>query len=142
MSSMDPAELVKQPQDVTENPYRKSRKEAQKTKAPLCAEVPLPSPLRVSLPEFRELRTAFGFNRGIFLSKTLRVLWKLFASTKLYRCNAREFVTVCPFSQLYPGLYQKELSSFCSRILMLSLLMLFKGGSVPLREKANSLYIL
>ncbi|KFW73282.1 CWF19-like 1, partial [Pygoscelis adeliae] len=44
MSSMDPAELVKQPQDVTENPYRKSRKEVQKTKAPLCAEVPLPSP--------------------------------------------------------------------------------------------------
>ncbi|KAK4821225.1 hypothetical protein QYF61_015793 [Mycteria americana] len=44
MSLMDPAELVKQPQDVTENPYRKSRKEAQKTKAPLCAEVPLPSP--------------------------------------------------------------------------------------------------
>ncbi|NXW10686.1 C19L1 protein, partial [Fregetta grallaria] len=38
MSLMDPAELVKQPQDVTENPYRKSRKEAQKTKAPLCAE--------------------------------------------------------------------------------------------------------
>ncbi|XP_075573772.1 CWF19-like protein 1 [Pelecanus crispus] len=38
MSLMDPAELVKQPQDVTENPYRKSQKEAQKTKAPLCAE--------------------------------------------------------------------------------------------------------
>ncbi|KFU85278.1 CWF19-like 1 [Chaetura pelagica] len=40
MSSMDPAELVKQPQDVTENPYRKSQKEAQKTRAPLCSEVP------------------------------------------------------------------------------------------------------
>ncbi|XP_075615173.1 CWF19-like protein 1 isoform X1 [Balearica regulorum gibbericeps] len=38
MSLMDPAELVKQPQDVTENPYQKLRKEAQKTKAPLCAE--------------------------------------------------------------------------------------------------------
>ncbi|NXJ25154.1 C19L1 protein, partial [Dicrurus megarhynchus] len=38
MSSMDPAELVKQPQDVTENPYRKLRKEAPKSKAPLCAE--------------------------------------------------------------------------------------------------------
>ncbi|NWZ73865.1 C19L1 protein, partial [Acrocephalus arundinaceus] len=32
MSSMDPAELVKQPQDVTENPYRKLRKEAPKSK--------------------------------------------------------------------------------------------------------------
>uniref|UniRef100_A0A8C8S7M0 CWF19-like protein 1 n=1 Tax=Pelusios castaneus TaxID=367368 RepID=A0A8C8S7M0_9SAUR len=32
MSSMDPAELGKQPQDVTENPYRKSGKEAQKAK--------------------------------------------------------------------------------------------------------------
>ncbi|XP_066180405.1 CWF19-like protein 1 isoform X4 [Sylvia atricapilla] len=39
MSSMDPAELVKQPQDVTENPYRKLRKEAPKGKAPLSAEV-------------------------------------------------------------------------------------------------------
>ncbi|XP_056208137.1 CWF19-like protein 1 [Falco biarmicus] len=38
MNLMDPAELVKQPQDVTENPYRRSRKEAQKTKTPLCAE--------------------------------------------------------------------------------------------------------
>lgn len=38
LSSMDPAELVKQPQDVTENPYRKLRKEAPKSKAPLCAE--------------------------------------------------------------------------------------------------------
>ncbi|XP_054688169.1 CWF19-like protein 1 isoform X1 [Grus americana] len=38
MSLMDPAELVKQPQDVTENPYQKLRKEAQKTKAPVCAE--------------------------------------------------------------------------------------------------------
>ncbi|KAI6066613.1 CWF19-like protein 1 [Aix galericulata] len=39
MSLMDPAELVKQPQDVTENPYRKSQKEAQKTtKALVCAE--------------------------------------------------------------------------------------------------------
>uniref|UniRef100_U3KEF0 CWF19 like cell cycle control factor 1 n=1 Tax=Ficedula albicollis TaxID=59894 RepID=U3KEF0_FICAL len=38
MSSMDPAELVKQPQDVTENPYRKLRKEAPKSKAPLSAE--------------------------------------------------------------------------------------------------------
>lgn len=27
---MDPAELVKQPQDVTENPYRKSGKDGQK----------------------------------------------------------------------------------------------------------------
>lgn len=39
MSSMDPAELVKQPQDVTENPYRKLRKEAPKSKAPLSGEV-------------------------------------------------------------------------------------------------------
>ncbi|NXD78378.1 C19L1 protein, partial [Halcyon senegalensis] len=38
MSSMDPADLVKQPQDVTENPYRKPQKEGQKTKPPLCAE--------------------------------------------------------------------------------------------------------
>lgn len=30
MKSMDPAELVKQPQDVTENPYRKSGKDGQK----------------------------------------------------------------------------------------------------------------
>ncbi|XP_074965641.1 CWF19-like protein 1 isoform X2 [Phalacrocorax aristotelis] len=37
MSLMDPAELVKQPQDVTESPYRKLQ-EAQKTKAPLRAE--------------------------------------------------------------------------------------------------------
>ncbi|KFQ26910.1 CWF19-like 1, partial [Merops nubicus] len=44
MSLMDPAELVKQPQDVTENPYRKLQKEGQKTKAPLCAEVLLPAP--------------------------------------------------------------------------------------------------
>ncbi|XP_051655644.1 CWF19-like protein 1 [Manacus candei] len=33
MSSMDPAELVKQPQDVTENPYRKLRKEAARARA-------------------------------------------------------------------------------------------------------------
>ncbi|KAM9117465.1 CWF19-like protein 1 isoform 1-T1 [Pangshura tecta] len=32
MRSMDPAELVKQPQDVTENPYQKSGKEAYKPK--------------------------------------------------------------------------------------------------------------
>ncbi|XP_043387217.1 CWF19-like protein 1 isoform X5 [Chelonia mydas] len=32
MRSMDPAELVKQPQDVTENPYQKSGKEAHKPK--------------------------------------------------------------------------------------------------------------
>ncbi|XP_053864467.1 CWF19-like protein 1 isoform X1 [Malaclemys terrapin pileata] len=32
MRSMDPAELVKQPQDVTENPYRKSGKEAHQPK--------------------------------------------------------------------------------------------------------------
>ncbi|XP_019403246.1 PREDICTED: CWF19-like protein 1 isoform X3 [Crocodylus porosus] len=38
MNSMDSAELVKQPQDVTENPYRKSRKEAQKAKLLLGAE--------------------------------------------------------------------------------------------------------
>ncbi|KAM6265431.1 CWF19-like protein 1 isoform 2-T2 [Porphyrio hochstetteri] len=38
MSLMDSAELVKQPQDVTENPYKKLRKEAQKSKAALCAE--------------------------------------------------------------------------------------------------------
>ncbi|NXD70796.1 C19L1 protein, partial [Eolophus roseicapillus] len=38
MSLMEPAELVKQPQDTTENPYRKSQKEAQKSKAFLCAE--------------------------------------------------------------------------------------------------------
>ncbi|NWI13439.1 C19L1 protein, partial [Crypturellus soui] len=38
MSVMDPAELVKQPQDVTENPYRKLRKEAHKAKTLVCAE--------------------------------------------------------------------------------------------------------
>ncbi|NWH77195.1 C19L1 protein, partial [Piaya cayana] len=38
MSLMDPAELVKQPQDITENPYRKLQQEAQKTKASLRAE--------------------------------------------------------------------------------------------------------
>ncbi|XP_061857810.1 CWF19-like protein 1 isoform X1 [Colius striatus] len=38
MSSMDPAELVKQPQDVTENPYQKWRKEVQHTETALCAE--------------------------------------------------------------------------------------------------------
>ncbi|NXL67458.1 C19L1 protein, partial [Chordeiles acutipennis] len=38
MGLMNPAELVKQPQDVTENPYQKSRKEAQKSRAPLGAE--------------------------------------------------------------------------------------------------------
>ncbi|POI27103.1 hypothetical protein CIB84_009147 [Bambusicola thoracicus] len=43
MSLMDPAELVKQPQDVTENPYRKLRKGAQKTKVLGCAEVLLQS---------------------------------------------------------------------------------------------------
>uniref|UniRef100_A0A669QNU1 CWF19-like protein 1 n=1 Tax=Phasianus colchicus TaxID=9054 RepID=A0A669QNU1_PHACC len=36
MSLMDPAELVKQPQDVTENPYRKLQKGAQKTKVLGC----------------------------------------------------------------------------------------------------------
>lgn len=50
MSLMDPAELVKQPQDVTENPYRQLRKEAQKTtKALVCAEVLLHSAALVSL---------------------------------------------------------------------------------------------
>ncbi|KFV85564.1 CWF19-like 1, partial [Struthio camelus australis] len=39
MSLMDPAELVKQPQDVTENPYQKLRKEAHKAKTLMCAEV-------------------------------------------------------------------------------------------------------
>lgn len=34
MKSMDPAELVKQPQDVTENPYRKPLKDGRKEKAP------------------------------------------------------------------------------------------------------------
>lgn len=43
MSLMDPAELVKQPQDVTENPYRKLRKGTQKTKVLGCAEVLLQS---------------------------------------------------------------------------------------------------
>ncbi|XP_064369601.1 CWF19-like protein 1 isoform X2 [Dromaius novaehollandiae] len=38
MSLMDPAELVKQPQDVTENPYRKLQKEARKAKTLVCAE--------------------------------------------------------------------------------------------------------
>ncbi|NXR11629.1 C19L1 protein, partial [Semnornis frantzii] len=38
MSMMDPAELVKQPQDVTENPYRKLQKVAQKSRTPLPAE--------------------------------------------------------------------------------------------------------
>ncbi|KAJ7426905.1 CWF19-like protein 1 [Willisornis vidua] len=33
MSAMEPAELVKQPQDVTENPYRKLRREAAKARA-------------------------------------------------------------------------------------------------------------
>jgi len=37
-----------------------------------------------------------------FCLKHFRVLCKLFALTKLYRCNAWEFVTVCSFlSQLY-----------------------------------------
>uniref|UniRef100_A0A8B9T3K4 CWF19-like protein 1 n=1 Tax=Anas platyrhynchos TaxID=8839 RepID=A0A8B9T3K4_ANAPL len=40
MSLMDPAELVKQPQDVTENPYRQLRKEAQKTTKALVCEEP------------------------------------------------------------------------------------------------------
>lgn len=30
MKSMDPTELVKQPQDVTENPYRKPSKDGKK----------------------------------------------------------------------------------------------------------------
>uniref|UniRef100_A0A8C2APA3 CWF19-like protein 1 n=1 Tax=Cyprinus carpio TaxID=7962 RepID=A0A8C2APA3_CYPCA len=34
MKSMDPAELVKQPQDVTENPYRKPMKDGKKEKPP------------------------------------------------------------------------------------------------------------
>ncbi|XP_068024594.1 CWF19-like protein 1 isoform X1 [Melanerpes formicivorus] len=38
MSMMDPAELVKQPQDVTENPYRKLQKAAQKSRTALPAE--------------------------------------------------------------------------------------------------------
>ncbi|XP_065605270.1 CWF19-like protein 1 isoform X1 [Cyrtonyx montezumae] len=38
MSLMDPTELVKQPQDVTENPYQKLQKGAQKTKVLGCAE--------------------------------------------------------------------------------------------------------
>ncbi|NXG51521.1 C19L1 protein, partial [Psilopogon haemacephalus] len=38
MSMMDLAELVKQPQDVTENPYRKLEKVAQKSRTPLPAE--------------------------------------------------------------------------------------------------------
>ncbi|NXA42390.1 C19L1 protein, partial [Eudromia elegans] len=38
MSLMDPAELVKQPQDVTENPYRKLRKEARRAETLVCAE--------------------------------------------------------------------------------------------------------
>lgn len=32
MKSMDPAMLVKQPEDVTENPYRKPMKEGRKEK--------------------------------------------------------------------------------------------------------------
>ncbi|KFV69332.1 CWF19-like 1, partial [Dryobates pubescens] len=44
MSMMDPAELVKQPQDVTENPYRNLQKAAQKSRTALPAEVLLPSP--------------------------------------------------------------------------------------------------
>uniref|UniRef100_W5NK96 CWF19-like protein 1 n=1 Tax=Lepisosteus oculatus TaxID=7918 RepID=W5NK96_LEPOC len=39
MKTMDPAELVKQPQDVTENPYRKTGKEAKKEKAAPAAAV-------------------------------------------------------------------------------------------------------
>ncbi|XP_030642353.1 CWF19-like protein 1 [Chanos chanos] len=38
MKNMDPAELVKQPQDVTENPYRKTMKEGKKAKPPAAAE--------------------------------------------------------------------------------------------------------
>ncbi|XP_025896473.1 CWF19-like protein 1 [Nothoprocta perdicaria] len=38
MSKMDPAELVKQPQDVTENPYRKLQKEAHKGRTLVSAE--------------------------------------------------------------------------------------------------------
>lgn len=44
MSLMDPAGLVQEPQDVTENAYQKSEVAAEKTKADLRAEVPLPSP--------------------------------------------------------------------------------------------------
>ncbi|NXN91198.1 C19L1 protein, partial [Rhinopomastus cyanomelas] len=38
MSLMDASELVKQPQDVTENPYRKLQKEIKKNRAPTSAE--------------------------------------------------------------------------------------------------------
>ncbi|XP_036373805.1 CWF19-like protein 1 isoform X2 [Megalops cyprinoides] len=37
LKNMDPAELVKQPQDVTENPYRKSLKESKKDKPAAAA---------------------------------------------------------------------------------------------------------
>ncbi|MFT7812632.1 CWF19-like protein 1-like [Arapaima gigas] len=41
LKSMDPSELVKQPQDVTENPYRKPAKENQKDRAaPVAPEEP------------------------------------------------------------------------------------------------------
>ncbi|KAJ8381965.1 hypothetical protein SKAU_G00027430 [Synaphobranchus kaupii] len=38
MKTMDPTELVKQPQDVTENPYRKSLKESKKEKSASTAD--------------------------------------------------------------------------------------------------------
>lgn len=34
MKTMDPTELVKQPQDVTENPFRKPMKDGKKEKPP------------------------------------------------------------------------------------------------------------
>ncbi|KAI1888456.1 hypothetical protein AGOR_G00185320 [Albula goreensis] len=39
MKNMDPVELVKQPQDVTENPYRKSGKESRKQKPASTADL-------------------------------------------------------------------------------------------------------
>lgn len=63
MSLMDPAELVKQPQDVTENPYRKLRKGTQKTKVLGCAEVLLQSVAWVrSVSVWDAGTTSFGFH--------------------------------------------------------------------------------
>lgn len=64
MSSMDPAELVKQPQDVTENPYRKLRKEAPKSKAEV---LPCNHSSCAVLVHFHNT----GFPSGISVSKTL-----------------------------------------------------------------------
>lgn len=63
MSLMDSAELVKQPQDVTENPYQKLQKRAQKTKVLGCAEVLLQSAAWMrSVTLWDAGTTGFGFH--------------------------------------------------------------------------------